>query len=87
MNILHGITHQLDLNVKHNIDTLKEKRHFNQVDWHSLKDSIRLKDIKHKLHRYKRLIVDEDEHTHHTLHDGHHGHLSALSKKIEQAVN
>jgi NhaP-type Na+/H+ or K+/H+ antiporter len=32
-NILVGLTNQLDKNVDRNIEILREKRHFNHVDW------------------------------------------------------
>ena len=56
-NILVGITHQLDKNVEDNIDILKMKRYFNQVEWPKLKEAINLVDIKNNLSQFKSLKI------------------------------
>jgi sodium/hydrogen exchanger 10/11 len=48
-NILMGLTKQLDKNVDKDIEILKTKRHFNNVDWAKLRDDVHMKDLVKKL--------------------------------------
>ena len=57
-NILVGLTFQLDKNIDDNIELLKQKRHFNHVDWLKLRDSVRLTELKNKLKMYMNLHLD-----------------------------
>lgn len=44
-NILVSISYKLDNNVDKNIAILKEKRHYNNVDWDLLKKNVNLSDL------------------------------------------
>jgi hypothetical protein len=57
-NILVGLTCQFDRNVDKNIEYLKQKRHFNFVEWPKLRDSVRLSDLKDSLKQYKNIHLD-----------------------------
>ena len=61
---------------------MRDKRHFNQVDWLKLRKSIKLVELKKKLKRYRALIVDDpnDANCEHAdkedpIVEGHVGHL------------
>ena len=57
-NILVGLTCQFDRNVDKNIETLKQKNHFNYVEWNKLRESVRLSDLKKSLKQYKNIHLD-----------------------------
>jgi hypothetical protein len=57
-NILVGLTCQFDRNVDKNIEALKQKNHFNYVEWNKLRDSVRLSDLKKSLKQYKNIHLD-----------------------------
>lgn len=48
-------------NAKRNIEMLKKKKHFNNVDWHELKNEINMKDIRKNLRQYTNLHLVNDE--------------------------
>jgi len=48
-NILVGLTCQFDRNVDKNIELLKQKSHFNYVEWPKLRESVRLSELKNSL--------------------------------------
>lgn len=59
-NILISISYQLENQVDQNIEILKQKRHFNNVDWITLKKNIEMTDLKKKFKRYRNLHLDGD---------------------------
>ena len=48
-------TIQMDKNIDSNIEELKLKHHFNQVEWRSLRESVRLSELKRELKEFKNL--------------------------------
>ena len=54
-NILVGVAQQLDKKVDHSIHELKDKPHFNNVDWSMLRDTVRMLELQKKLKMYKNL--------------------------------
>jgi len=81
-NILHGLTHQMDKNVTMNIEILKEKRHFNHVDWENLRKSVELLELKNSLKQYQNLEVNDIHQSDYEHEMGNADTLKALSKKI-----
>jgi len=57
-NILVSIIDQLEENVQQNMNVLKEKRHFNNVDWTTLRASIDMKELREQFKRYENLHLD-----------------------------
>ena len=45
----------MDKNIDSNIEELKLKHHFNQVEWRSLRESVRLNELKRELKEFKNL--------------------------------
>ena len=41
-NILLSLSHQIDRNIDKNIEVLKTKKHYNQVEWESLKGTVKM---------------------------------------------
>ena len=41
-------------NIDHNIEDLRHKRHFNQVEWPKLRESVRLAELREKLKSFKK---------------------------------
>jgi len=58
-NILVGITYQLDKNIDHNIEDLRHRRHFNQVEWPVLRNEVRLAELRKKLKSVKKAKGDD----------------------------
>lgn len=52
-----GLTIQMDKNIDSNIEELKSKHHFNQVEWRSLRESVRLSELKRELKEFKNLSL------------------------------
>ena len=44
-NILIGLTYQLDKNVDENIEILKTRRNFGQVQWDIIRDELKMQDL------------------------------------------
>lgn len=57
-NILVGLTYQLDKNVDENIEILKTKRHFNQVQWEVVRKELKMKELSKSLEKFKHINVD-----------------------------
>jgi hypothetical protein len=57
-NILVGLTKQLDKSVDKDIEILKTKRHFNNVDWAKLRHDVHLIDLVKKLDKFQRLEIE-----------------------------
>ena len=80
-NILVSIIDQLEGNVDQNINVLKEKRHFNNVDWATLRTMIDMKELRGKFERYENLhLVGNIEEI------GKSGHetLAQINEKIKE---
>jgi hypothetical protein len=56
-----GLTIQMDKNIDSNIEELKLKHHFNQVEWRSLRESVRLSELKRELKAFKNLTLLGDD--------------------------
>jgi hypothetical protein len=52
---LYSISYELDQNLGENINILKKKKHFNNVDWPGLKKDLLFSDLRKKLKWFKNL--------------------------------
>ena len=59
-NILIGLTYKLEQNNNKNIEILRNKRHFNAVEWPKLKESIKMINLQDRLKRFKHLHLEGD---------------------------
>ena len=61
-NMLVSVSYQLDQSLDQNIEVLKTKKHFNQVDWKIIKNDLELTNLRERLQKYKdlKLIKEED---------------------------
>lgn len=59
-NILVGLTYQIEQNVESNIEVLKLKKNFHNIEWKKLKESVTMQELKKKLKKYKNLVLDGD---------------------------
>jgi NhaP-type Na+/H+ or K+/H+ antiporter len=57
-NILMGLTKQLDKNVDKDIEILKTKRHFNNVDWTKLRQDVHLVNLVKRLNKFEKLEIE-----------------------------
>ena len=57
-NILVGLTCQFDRNVDKNIEVLKQRSHFNYVEWQKLRESVRLSGLKGSLKQFKNIHLE-----------------------------
>jgi NhaP-type Na+/H+ and K+/H+ antiporter len=60
-NILFGLAYKLDQDIDKNIENLKDKRHFNHVDWDSLKQSVAMTGVKERLKNFRNLHLDGEQ--------------------------
>lgn len=60
-NILVSISYQLEDNAEHHMAILKEKRHFNNVDWKTLSKQIEMTDLRKNLKRYQDLHLEKTD--------------------------
>ena len=60
--MLVSVSYQLDHSLDQNIQVLKTKKHFNQVDWKIIKNDLELTNLRERLQKYKdlKLIKEED---------------------------
>jgi NhaP-type Na+/H+ or K+/H+ antiporter len=54
-NMLMSLTKQLDKNVDKDIEILKTKRHYNNVDWSKLREDVHLVDLVKRLDRFEKI--------------------------------
>lgn len=57
-NLLMGLTKQLNKNVDKDIEILKTKRHFNNVDWAKLRGDVHLVDLTKRLGKFEQIEID-----------------------------
>ena len=79
------MTLQLEKNVDKNIEILKTKKHFNHIEWHKLKDSVKMIELKDKLKRYKNLELEGTDNVLDDF-DPLDPQLQKINKKIEAAT-
>jgi len=59
-NMLVGATYRLQRSVDANIEILKGKRHFNNVDWLVLRDTVKTSRVRERFKMFKSLnLIDE----------------------------
>ena len=59
-SILHGMTERLSRSVDENIGVLRQKRHFNHVEWENIKGEVDMHELRDSLKRFKNLKVEGD---------------------------
>lgn len=85
-NILVGLTCQFDRNVDKNIESLKQKSHFNFVEWNKLRESVRLSDLKGSLKQFKNIHLDGVQMVDYSdINANPMGHIDDLNRKIYEA--
>ena len=80
-NILISISYQLEDSIQKHISHLKEKRHFNHVDWKLMMETIEMKDLRKNLKRYAHLHLEKTEAG--RLGDSHIDTLANINEKNE----
>ena len=60
-SILHGMTERLNRSVDENIGVLRQKRHFNHVEWEKIKSEVDMHELRNSLKRFKNLKVEGDQ--------------------------
>ena len=81
-SIVLSLTDRLARNVNENIEALRNKRHFNHVEWSKLRKDIDMRELKDSLKRFASLKI-EDAELHHM---DNLGHLKHINQKITEVT-
>lgn len=79
-NILNSISYQLEENAEDHMAVLKDKRHFNHVDWKAVAKDIEMTELRNKLKKYKDLHLEQNEVE--RVGDSHVDNLNNIKQKI-----